>query len=148
MRPLIRGENESEADFVQRFLVDPLCGDSTDVEIAAALQVKLSVVREQQSRRLALREALQVANDIDWPDDAYSLIRAALVDFALAYCRDGRCSHPKCKTPLLAELAERGIVLRLVDGDRFVSDPKKLSDDDRTWIVERRAAIVAEFSRL
>ncbi len=142
---LDRHENEGHADYVQRILVDPMTPtDATDVELSEWLRAPVSVVREQRSRQLALREALEVAEDIGWEDDVYSLIRAALVDYSLGYCAAKCCTHPKCRTPLLAELAERGVSLKLVDGDKFVSEPRRISDTERSWIVERRSELVSE----
>lgn len=144
---LDRHENEGDAAYVQRLLVDPLCDKATDAELAELSGVKVSIVREQRSRQLALHEALQVAEDIGWDGSVYELIRAALTDYALAACAMQRCSHPGCVTPLLMELAEKGVELRLVDGDRFVSTPKKIDDSLRSWIIERREAIVTELKR-
>ena len=145
---LDRNPGESDLDYVQRIIVDQMTPrDATDDEVfqICGRSVKLSIIREQRSRMLALAEALALAESIDWTESVYDLIRAALVDYELALCKQGRCSHEVCKSPLLVQLqTEHDVALELADGDKFVSTPRKIPDEVRSWIVARRAALVAE----
>lgn len=145
---LDRNPGESDLDYVQRIIVDQMTPrDATDDEVFQICDrsVKLSIIREQRSRMLALTEALALAESIDWTETVYDLIRAALVDYELALCKRGRCSHDVCKSPLLVQLqTEHNVTLELVDGEKFVSAPRQIPNEVRSWIVERRASIVSE----
>ncbi len=44
----------------------------------------------------------------------------------------------------LGVLRNEGVTLTLQPGDKFTSEPKSLPDDIKSWIVDNRAAIVAE----
>lgn len=86
--------------------------------------------------------------------DAESIAEATLAEHVAiaARIRDWRALDRRIafltmiaeRITFLGVLRNEGITLRLVDSDRFVSEPRTIPEDVRAWIVEHRAAIVAE----
>jgi hypothetical protein len=71
-------------------------------------------------------------------------IGARIADWRALNKRIEFLSMVAAKITFLSVLRNEGIALTLQPGDKFTSEPKELDPDIRAWIVDNRAAIVAE----
>lgn len=141
MDPRTKQPNETDVDVAQRLLLHPMWEGATDSEVAFDGKVPIDVVREQRAVMLASVEAQHVARSIGWTGSPHDLILAALRH----YSADRGVTAPAVETAtptFLTLLADQGVTLTLLeDGERFVSEPRRLSEDVRSFIVANRDAI-------
>jgi hypothetical protein len=71
-------------------------------------------------------------------------IGARIADWRALNKRIEFLSMVAAKITFLSVLRNEGIALTLQPGDKFTSEPKELDPDIRAWIVDNRAAIIAE----
>lgn len=141
MDPRTKQPNETDVDVAQRLLLHPMWEGATDSEVAFDAKVPIDVVREQRAVMLASVEAQHVARSIGWTGSPHDLILAALRHYSAARNVTAPSVDPSTPT-FLSILADQGVTLTLLeDGDRFVSEPRKLPEDVRAFIVENRDAI-------
>lgn len=143
--PRTKQEGESDTDVAQRLLLHPQWEGATDSEIAFDGQISHQTVREQRALLLAFNEAQHTARLIGWVGLLPELVTTALRHYATKHHQD-QAEQALTAEPVtfLSVLADQGVTLRLVDGDRFVSEPKKLPEEMRAFIVHNRDSIVAE----
>ena len=141
MDPRTRQAGESDADVAQRLLLHPMWEGATDSEVAFDGKVPVDVVREQRAVMLASVEAQHVARSIGWTGSPHDLILAALRHYGTS--RNVTAPDVAPETPtFLTLLADQGVTCTLLDdGERFVTEPRKLSDDVRSFIMANRDAI-------
>lgn len=147
MNTLSRKPSEADDAYAARLLLDPMFESSTDAEIAEYAKLRVDVVKTERERILCWSFARDVARAVGCPNmDPSELIRKLLVEHAWSVCEAGRCTHKLCTNgrTYAAALERVGVKLRLVDGDRFLSEPRAIPDYVRAWIVTNREAIVAE----
>lgn len=144
MDPRTRQVGESDADVAQRLLLHPMWEGATDSEVAHDGKVPIDVVREQRALMLASVEAQHVARSIGWTGSPHDLILAALRHYQTARNVTAPEVAPTAQTFLLL-LADQGVTCTLLaDGERFVTEPRKLTPEIRDFILANRDAIRSE----
>lgn len=141
MDPRTKQPNETDVDVAQRLLLHPMWEGATDSEVAFDGKVPIDVVREQRAVMLASVEAQHVARSIGWTGSPHDLILAALRHYSAARNVTAPAVEPSTPT-FLSILADQGVTCTLLeDGERFLTEPRKLSDDVRSFIMANRNAI-------
>lgn len=145
MDPRTKQPGESDIDVAQRLLLHPMWEGATDSEVAFDGRLPIDVVREQRAVMLASVEAQHVARSIGWTGSPHELITAALRHYARDRNITAPSVEPKSQT-FLSILADQGVTCVPLGDGRFLTEPRKLPDDVRDFIMANRDAIRAELA--